>query len=74
MDVDSIDDPEKRVLTKKKLTLAFEDYKRITNMLVVHMRSEEEKRIIGMYIINIFLVKKQINQIDTWLCFRKRRW
>lgn len=58
MDVDSTDDPEKRVLTKKKLTLAFEEYKRITNMLVVHMRSEEDKRIAGMYLINIFMVKE----------------
>ncbi|XP_029342718.1 DNA replication licensing factor Mcm6 [Acyrthosiphon pisum] len=45
MDVDSVEEPEKQGLTKKKLTLAFDEYKRITNMLVVYMRSEEEKRI-----------------------------
>lgn len=49
MDVDSANNLEKPGLTKKKLTLAFDEYKRITNMLVVYMRSEEEKRIAGMY-------------------------
>lgn len=39
---------ENRGLPKKKLTLAFEEYKRITNMLTVYMRSEEEKRIAGI--------------------------
>lgn len=53
MDVDSIEEPEKRGLTKKKLTLAFDEYKRITNMIVVYMRSEEEKRLLGMYLIFI---------------------
>lgn len=28
-------------LAKKKLTLSFEDYKNLSNMLVLHMRSEE---------------------------------
>lgn len=50
MEVDSTDEPEKRGLAKKKLTLAFEEYKRITNMLVTYMRSEEEKRIAGKYL------------------------
>lgn len=50
MDIDSVEEPEKRGLTKKKLTLAFDEYKRITNMLVVYMRSEEEKRIAGLYL------------------------
>lgn len=50
MDVDTPEAPE-RGLTKKKFTLAFDEYKRITNMLVVYMRSEEEKRIAGMYLI-----------------------
>ncbi|XP_050539443.1 DNA replication licensing factor Mcm6 [Daktulosphaira vitifoliae] len=45
MDVDQPEGNEKRSLSKKKFTLAFEEYKRITNMLVVYMRSEEEKRI-----------------------------
>lgn len=54
MDVDPTDGPEQQGLTKKKLTLAFEDYKRITNMLVVYMRSEEEKRMAGMDLIFIF--------------------
>ncbi|XP_055299709.1 DNA replication licensing factor Mcm6 [Sitodiplosis mosellana] len=30
-------------LQKKKLTLAFEDYRNISNMLVLHMRAEESK-------------------------------
>ena len=30
-------------LQKKKLTLAFEDYRNISNMLVLHMRAEERK-------------------------------
>lgn len=30
-------------LTKKKLTLSFEDYKTLTNMLVLHMRNEENR-------------------------------
>lgn len=30
-------------LQKKKLTLSFEDYRNISNMLVLHMRSEESK-------------------------------
>lgn len=59
MDVDSLKEPEKTGLTKKKLTLAFDEYKRITNMLVVYMRSEEEKRIAGMYIIGLFLEFEQ---------------
>jgi len=49
MDVDTTEEPEKRGLPKKKLTLAFDEYKRITNMLVVFMRSEEEERIAGMF-------------------------
>lgn len=64
MDVDSIDDSEKRGLTKKKLTLAFDEYKRITNMLVVYMRSEEEKRIAGMY-LNIIFCFVFINRIKV---------
>jgi len=55
MDVDSVKELEKPGLTKKKLTLAFDEYKRITNMLVVYMRSEEEKRIAGMYLYGLFL-------------------
>lgn len=48
MDVDSTVEPaEKQSLTKKNLKLTFDEYKRITNMLVVYMRSEEEKRIAG---------------------------
>ncbi|CAD7086330.1 unnamed protein product [Hermetia illucens] len=31
------------VLQKKKLTLSFEDYKNISNMLVIHMRGEEAR-------------------------------
>lgn len=54
MDVDSAEEPDKRGLTKKKLTLAFDEYKRITNMLVVYMRSEEEKRIAGLYLAGYF--------------------
>lgn len=49
MEVDSIDEPERRELPKKKLTLAFDEYKRITNMLVVYMRAEEEKRAAGIF-------------------------
>ncbi|XP_050431901.1 DNA replication licensing factor Mcm6 [Adelges cooleyi] len=45
MDVDEPEETDKRVLTKKKFTLAFEEYNRITNMLVAYMRNEEEKRI-----------------------------
>lgn len=30
-------------LAKKKLTLSFEDYKNLSNMLVLHMRSEEAR-------------------------------
>jgi len=45
MDVDPAEGSEKRSLTKKKLTLSFDEYKRITNMLVVYLRNEEEKRI-----------------------------
>lgn len=30
-------------LAKKKLTLSFEDYKNLSNMLVLHMRSEESR-------------------------------
>lgn len=45
-----VDVPE-HGLTKTKCTLAFDEYKRITNMLVVYMRSEEEKRIAGIYLI-----------------------
>jgi len=56
MDVDSVEEPEKQGLTKKKLTLAFDEYKRITNMLVVYMRSEEEKRIAGLYLAGLFLI------------------
>jgi DNA replication licensing factor MCM6 len=48
MDVDPTEEPDKRSLTKKKLTLAFDEYKRITNMIVVYMRNEEENRLIGM--------------------------
>jgi len=59
MDVDSVEEPEKPGLTKKKLTLAFDEYKRITNMLVVYMRSEEEKRIAGMYVAGLFLESEQ---------------
>jgi len=59
MDVDSVVEPEKLGLTKKKLTLAFDEYKRITNMLVVYMRSEEEKRIAGMYAAGLFLESEQ---------------
>lgn len=55
MDVDVTEEPDKRSLTKKKLTLAFDEYKRITNMIVVYMRSEEENRIIGMYFV--FIIK-----------------
>lgn len=51
MDIDPADKPEKQGLIKKKLTLAFEEYKRITNMLVVFMRSEEEKRISGICLV-----------------------
>jgi len=51
MDVDSIVEPVTQGLTKKKLKLTFDEYKRITNMLIVYMRSEEEKRIAGMYLI-----------------------
>jgi len=58
MDVDSAEEPDKRGLTKKKLTLAFDEYKRITNMLVVYMRSEEEKRIAGLYLAGLFLDSK----------------
>lgn len=35
------DDPN--APTKKKLTLSFEDYKNLSNMLVLHMRNEENK-------------------------------
>lgn len=52
MDVDSVEEPEKQTLTKKKLKLAFEEYKRITNMLITYMRSEEEKRVAGIYLYN----------------------
>lgn len=48
MDID-IPEASDQGLTKKKFTLAFDEYKRITNMLVVYMRGEEEKRIAGMY-------------------------
>lgn len=30
-------------LAKKKLTLSFEDYKNLSNMLILHMRNEENK-------------------------------
>lgn len=53
MDVDSTDEPDKQSLTKKKLTLAFDEYKRITNMIVVYMRSEEEKKNLGMFLFFI---------------------
>lgn len=58
MDVDSINEPEKQGLSKKKLTLAFDEYKRITNMLIVYLRSEDEKRIAGTYLIFIFFLCK----------------
>lgn len=48
MNVDPVSEPEKQGLSKKKLTLTFEEYKRIKNMLVIYMRSEEEKRIAGI--------------------------
>lgn len=57
MDVEPTEDTEKRGLTKKKLTLAFDEYKRITNMLVVYMRNEEEKRMAGMRLIFITIRK-----------------
>lgn len=59
MEVDSVDEPEKRGLTKKKLTLGFDEYKRITNMIVVYMRNEEEKRIAGLYLI--FTLMRKFN-------------
>lgn len=58
MDIDSVQESEKRSLPKKKLTLAFDEYKRITNMLVVYMRSEEEKRIAGISLIFISFLHK----------------
>lgn len=59
MNVDSVEEPEKRGLTKKKLTLAFDEYKRITNMLVVYMRSEEEKQIAGLCLVGLFFEFEQ---------------
>lgn len=57
MNVDPTNEPEKQGLAKKKLTLCFEEYKRITNMLVAYMRSEEEKRIAGMYLKFVIMVE-----------------
>lgn len=39
------DQPEEgtEALQKKRITLSFEDYKNISNMLVLHMRNEEAK-------------------------------
>lgn len=35
--------PPTNALQKKKLTLSFEDYKNLSNMLVLHLRREENK-------------------------------
>jgi len=59
MDVDPTERPEQQGIIKKKLTLAFEDYKRITKMLVVYIRSEEEKRMAGMHFILDFKCSKE---------------
>lgn len=60
MDIDSAVEPtNKQSLTKKNLKLTFDEYKRITNMLVVYMRSEEEKRIAGTRFI--FTMTKKLN-------------
>ncbi|XP_055682507.1 DNA replication licensing factor Mcm6 [Lutzomyia longipalpis] len=35
--------PETSAIQKKKLTLSFEDYKNLSNMLIIHMRNEEAR-------------------------------
>lgn len=40
---DGTEEATPSVLAKKKLTLSFEDYKNLSNMLVLHMRNEENK-------------------------------
>lgn len=39
---------EKNVTTKKKMVLSFEEYKSISNMVVIHMRKEEARLEAGM--------------------------
>lgn len=45
MDVPMTDDTADATLPKKKLSLSYEEYKRLTNSLVVYIRNEEERRI-----------------------------
>lgn len=40
---EATDDTNGTALTKKKLTLTFEEYKNLSNMLVLHMRTEENR-------------------------------
>lgn len=39
------DDAELRELPKKKLTLSFEEYKNLTNSIIIYLRNEEEKQV-----------------------------
>lgn len=58
-------------LAKKKLTLSFEDYKNLSNMLVLHMRSEEsrleEESIEGNGIRKSDLVNWYLDQVSDQL-------
>ncbi|XP_055385903.1 DNA replication licensing factor Mcm6 [Condylostylus longicornis] len=63
---------EMQGLQKKKLTLSFEDYKNLSNMLVIHMRNEESRCEIDGFdsgirrndVINWYL-EQVSDQIDT---------